>query len=123
MDKFFVVGFGGGLGAVSRYCISLLPSNTIFPVLTLLINLVGAVIIGIITGLGVGSDLNERWLLFWRVGVCGGFTTFSTFSFEAWNLIEGGKPMLGAVYILLSVVLCIFGVVIGKYIGTQISIA
>ena len=118
MGQIIFVGLGGGLGAILRYLISLLPYKGDFPVLTLMTNLAGAVLIGIITGLASGSGrLTQKEVLFWKTGVCGGFTTFSTFSLEAWNLLENGKTAAGLAYMLASVCFCIFGVYAGKMIG------
>lgn len=121
MDKFLMVGLGGALGAVGRYAISMLPSKSAFPFLTLLTNMLGALAIGFIAGLSSRSVMAEKWTLFWKTGVCGGFTTFSTFSLEAWGLLEQ-KNFIGAgVYVLLSVVLCIAGAVLGQYIGCRFA--
>ena len=60
------------------------------------------------------ADLSPSLLLFWRVGICGGFTTFSTFSLESLTLLEHGRTGLFALYALLSVALCLVGVWLGK---------
>ena len=60
------------------------------------------------------TDLSPTLLLFWRVGICGGFTTFSTFSLESLTLLENGRTGLFALYALLSVALCLVGVWLGK---------
>jgi CrcB protein len=57
-------------------------------------------------------------VLFWKTGVCGGFTTFSTFSLEAYNLFENKAYGLGGVYVALSVCCCIFGILLGKKLAT-----
>ena len=56
-------------------------------------------------------------MLFLKVGVCGGFTTFSSFALESLNLMQEGKSMMSFVYIAASVVLCLLGVYIGKWIA------
>lgn len=117
--NFVFVALGGGLGAVCRYAISLIPCTTVFPVLTLVTNLIGAVIIGVIVGLTDKS--NEKLNLFIKTGFCGGFTTFSTFSLEAYNLFNGKHYALGVAYSALSVVLCISGVMLGKIIGEKLK--
>ena len=53
-------------------------------------------------------------ILFWKTGVCGGFTTFSTFSLETLELIERGSYIEGGAYVTLSVVCCIVGVLLGR---------
>ena len=78
---FLAVALGGAIGAMGRYAISLIPAKTAFPILTLITNFLGAVLIGFIVGLvSKRDDLSPSVVLFWKTGVCGGFTTFSTFS-------------------------------------------
>ena len=116
MDMFGVlaVGAGGALGAVGRYGVSLLPFRGEFPLLTLATNLLGAVLIGLIAGWAGRGRLSEHWTVFWKTGVCGGFTTFSTFSLESLTLLEKGRWLLGGSYMVLSVVLCLLGVALGQ---------
>ena len=113
--EFLLVGLGGALGAMGRYGISLLPWSGTFPLLTLLTNLLGAVAIGCVAGLS-GGVLSPGWTLFWKTGVCGGFTTFSTFSLETLTLLESGRPAAGALYMALSVGLCVAGVALGRWL-------
>ena len=96
--SFLLVGCGGALGAVLRYAIGLIPVRSEFPVLTLCINFFGAAAIGLIAETAAGQQLSARSTLFWKTGVCGGFTTFSTFSLEAVTLFQGGKWGLGSLY-------------------------
>ena len=115
MSGFIWVAFGGALGAVCRYAISLIPVKTTFPILTLVTNLIGAVLIGFIVGIvSSKQDVSVNSVLFWKTGVCGGFTTFSTFSLEAFTLFENKAYVSGGIYIALSVLGCIAGVFIGK---------
>ncbi|MCR5405519.1 MAG: fluoride efflux transporter CrcB [Lachnospiraceae bacterium] len=115
MSGFIWVAFGGALGAVCRYAISLIPVKTAFPILTLVTNLIGAVMIGFIVGIvSSKQDVSANSVLFWKTGVCGGFTTFSTFSLEAFTLFENKAYVSGGIYIALSVLGCITGVFIGK---------
>ncbi len=115
MSGFIWVAFGGALGAVCRYAISLIPVKTTFPILTLVTNLIGAVLIGFIVGIVSNKqDVSANSVLFWKTGVCGGFTTFSTFSLEAFTLFENKAYVSGGIYIALSVLGCIAGVFIGK---------
>ena len=119
---FFFVALGGALGAAGRYALSLIPVRTEFPSITLMTNILGAMAIGFIAGLlGTRNDLSPNVALFWKTGVCGGFTTFSTFSLEAWQLLEKGNYLLSALYALLSVVCCVAGVWIGRKLSGLIS--
>lgn len=116
--NFLLVALGGGLGSMGRYSFSLLPTVGDFPLWTLLANLLGAVAIGFVAG--VSGAIGPRWTLFWKTGFCGGFTTFSTFSLEAYQLFQGGKYVLAALYLLLSLGLCLLGVWAGQWLGGQI---
>lgn len=111
--SFLFVGLGGGLGAMVRYGISLLPYSGEFPLLTLLTNFIGAVLIGFIAGLSAEKGISENVILFLKTGVCGGFTTFSTFSLEAYQLYKCGSVGMSVVYSVFSVILCVLGVSLG----------
>ena len=116
--NFVFVGLGGALGAIGRYAISMISIKTEFPFLTLITNILGAVLIGFISGMvSAKQDVSQNTVLFWKTGVCGGFTTFSTFSLEAYELFEKGSTILGLVYAVVSVVSCIFGIVCGKKVA------
>ena len=107
------VGLGGFVGSVLRYLVSLVPleHESGFPLVTLGINVLGAFLLGLImTAAGRSSGLDARTLLFLKLGVCGGFTTFSTFALEAHGLLSGGKPLVAMLYMILSVVLCVFAI-------------
>ena len=109
------VGIGGGLGAMCRYGISLLPYKGAFPLLTLITNLLGAIIIGAIVELADRSSNTPSWAMpLLKTGFCGGFTTFSTFSLEAAGLMQSGRYFLMVLYAALSLVLCICGVFLGR---------
>ena len=119
---FIFVALGGAIGAMGRYAISLLPVKTVFPMLTLITNLLGAVLIGFIVGLvNRRDDISPNTVLFWKTGICGGFTTFSTFSLEAFSLFENHQPVLGGSYIAISVVFCIAGILLGKHLSMLIA--
>lgn len=115
------VGAGGFVGAVLRYLAGLIPQlqRGAFPVATLLINVAGAILIGAVAESAKSvPGINPSLLLFLKVGVCGGFTTFSTFSLEGLGLLESGRTGLFALYALLSVGLCLAGVLLGKTLVT-----
>lgn len=114
-----VVGAGGFMGAVCRYLIGLIPlkEGCVFPIKTLIINIVGSFMIGIVAALAMKTDfLNPRTVLFLKVGICGGFTTFSSFALETTDLMKGGKMYLAAAYTVLSVMLGAVAVFAGQSI-------
>ena len=121
--SFLFVALGGALGAVARYAISLIPDKSGFPILTLITNMIGAVLIGFIVGFTSNRDgVSDNTILFWKTGVCGGFTTFSTFSLEAFNLFENKQYAAGGMYVILSCSCCILGVLFGRKLASFIKV-
>ena len=117
MIECFVVGVGGFIGAVCRYLIGMVPlkEGCVFPIKTLMINIVGSFLIGIVAALAMKTDfLNPRTLLFLKVGICGGFTTFSSFALETTDLMKDGKMHLVVIYTVLSVTLGVLAVFAGQ---------
>lgn len=111
------VGVGGFIGSVLRYLVGLIPvkPQSGFPVKTLAINVAGALLISVIAALAArNKDLNPQLILMLKVGVCGGFTTFSTFAYEAYDLMQGGQPLCALAYVLASVVLGVLAVFAGQ---------
>lgn len=109
------VGLGGFIGSVARYLIGLLAVETAsgFPVKTFCINLLGSFILGIVSESALRDPgISRNLVLFLQIGVCGGFTTFSTFSSEALKLFAGGRQGVALSYMVISVVLglvCCYG--------------
>lgn len=93
MIKCLCVGLGGAVGAMLRYLIGLVPvgASNGFPVKTLLINILGAFVIGVLAVLGEKHSLSPLLVLTLKTGVCGGFTTFSTFALETSQLFQNGS--------------------------------
>jgi fluoride exporter len=123
MKQVLLVGLGGFIGSVSRYFISRL--NLQFDLLslplgTLSVNVLGSYIIGILTGISEKSDLlTTEWRLFLMVGICGGFTTFSSFTNENLMLMHNGQIFAVFLYTGLSIVLGFLAVYLG-YITTNL---
>ena len=116
MAGFIYVGAGGALGAVLRYAISLLPYKGGFPLLTFLTNVIGAVVIGCIAGVMAHRGMNTQMALFLKTGVCGGFTTFSSFALETGDLLKQGNIVTAVVYAVLSMVIGVLAVFAGQEI-------
>lgn len=117
------VALGGGVGAAMRYLLGLIPYRGNFPLWTLMTNFLGSVIIGFIMGINLTEEgMPKKMDLFLKTGLCGGFTTFSTFSMETIALIEDGKYILAASYMFMSLFLCLLGVILGRYIHSKLNI-
>lgn len=112
-----VVGVGGFVGAVCRYLIGMIPlkEGCTFPIKTFLINIAGSFLIGIVAALAMKTEsLDSRTVLFLKVGICGGFTTFSSFALETTDLMKDGKMHLAVIYAVLSVMLGVLAVFAGQ---------
>jgi len=110
MDRYFWVAAGSALGGMARFWLTQMGAvwwGAEFPWGTLVINLVGSVVIGMVAGLGGAVSNSMRLLL--MTGVCGGFTTFSAFSLQNVELIENGQMVSALGYIAASVLLCVAG--------------
>ena len=114
------VGAGSFIGGIARYIVSLAMKGISkgFPWATILVNLLGCLIIGLLWGfLSRNVSESTSWGLFLTVGLCGGFTTFSTFSKEALTMLQTGQIWGFASYIALSIPAEIALVALGYYIG------
>lgn len=125
MMNYLLVSAGAAIGGALRYGISSYIQRhifVIFPYGTLFVNVVGSFILGIIM-----FYLNEKELigndfrLFLSVGFCGGFTTFSTFSYETLNLFRDSEFGLAIYNVLLNVILCLVGIYLAYLISKLIG--
>lgn len=119
-----MVGIGGFVGAVLRYSIGLIPVLRAwrFPVATLLVNFLGCVFIAFIAALAPQAPvLDERATLLLKVGLCGGFTTFSTFSLETVELLENGHVVAAMGYVALSVMVCLGAIYLGRFLARLLT--
>lgn len=116
-----LVGLGGFLGAVLRYLLTFIPVSNNFPVITLVINTVGGFVMGFFAGMLFGNtQIEKRIALFGQVGLCGGFTTFSAMSLEVINMFEENRYLTATVYSVISVIMCIGGMLAGRFISSAI---
>jgi len=112
------VGLGGAIGAVLRYLLGQAIPRLAggFPLSTFCVNIVGCFAIGVIVALaGRNSGIDPRLVLFLQTGICGGFTTFSTFSLETVSLMDEGKIPLALLYLCASVMLGIGALLTARY--------
>lgn len=120
------VAIGGALGSVGRYWINGIVSDKFgatFPWGTLFINVGGSFIIGIIGALAspegrMDSQARQFATQFLMIGVCGGYTTFSSFSWQTLNLVRDREWFYAGGNIVLSVVLCLLAVWLGWMLGS-----
>ncbi len=112
-----LVGLGGGVGSIFRYLTSVVATKyfqTIFPLGTFAVNIIGCLIVGILLGLFERQQLtNPDLKLLFITGFCGGYTTFSAFASENINLFQSGNSLTAFVYIASSVLISLFAVFIG----------
>jgi fluoride exporter len=106
--KIILIAIGGAIGTVGRFALSGMAhraTTTIFPVGTLLVNLLGSLLIGILWGVFDGSNHSPQLRSFIFIGVLGGFTTFSSYSLETLNLLRDGEMKLAFFNLMLNNVL------------------
>lgn len=122
LKTLLLVGAGGFLGSIGRYLASLYVNRLIpsegFPFGTFFVNILGCFLIGLIYGLAEKHDwMTPEARLFLATGFCGGFTTFSTFSYESLTLLNNGQYTQVFLYISLSVAVGIALVFVGLTLG------
>lgn len=117
IKNLMLVGFGGMLGSMLRFTVYMLFGNEHFPFSTLLINIAGSFVIGIVIGLAARHAISGDWRLFLATGICGGFTTFSAFSIEAVSLLQQSRSTAALLYIFGSVVFSLVAAFAGYSIG------
>lgn len=117
------VGAGGCVGAVARYLLGLaIPAHQSgFPLGTFAVNVAGAFAIAFIaTWFLRNAGLDGRMLLFLMTGVCGGFTTFSSFTWESLQLIQRGDILVAGAYIVGSCALCLVAALVGQQLAARL---
>ena len=126
MVETLLIALGGALGSVARYWVGLwvLPISRDLPWGTILINVAGSFAISFFGTLTLGTGrypVPETGRLFFMVGVCGGFTTFSSFSLQTLDLLRGGAGGRALVNVAASVLLCLGSVTLGSLAASHIT--
>ena len=129
MLAYLWVAIGGALGSVGRYWLSGLVAarfGETFPWGTLVINVTGSFVIGIFAALAIPEgrmDSQSRMFAtqFLMIGVCGGYTTFSSFSLQTLNLLREREWLYAGGNVILSVILCMIAVWLGYLLGSTFT--
>ena len=120
MLRFFVIALGGAIGTLLRYIAGGLDyrfSGGVFPISTLVVNVTGPLVIGFLWGIVDRFTVSPNVRLFVFIGILGGYTTFSTFSLETFNLMRDGEYRIALMNVILSVILSIGAVFLGYFVS------
>jgi CrcB protein len=125
MFNFVLVIIGGAIGSASRFALStwvnqMMQVKSIFPYGTLAVNMVGSFLAGVVWGVSTETTMRPETRIFLMVGFMGGFTTFSSYALESYNLFDNGEIKAAFMNILanniFSLILVFAGVITAKYI-------
>jgi len=111
--EYILLGIGGAFGSLTRYKLGDIISKKAkskFPFGTFIINITGAFLLGVLTSSGMSKNMS----LLLADGFMGAYTTFSTFMYEGFNLFQGRKKLNAFVYVILTLILGIFGFYLGE---------
>ncbi|MDH4129641.1 MAG: fluoride efflux transporter CrcB [Spirochaetota bacterium] len=112
--KFLFIGMGGFIGALMRYIIAGLIKNPSFPFGTMFVNILGCLLIGFFHSIVINKHVSVSYHHLINIGFLGAFTTFSTFSLETLNLIEEKQYLYSFFNVIISCILGLIAVWIGK---------
>jgi fluoride exporter len=127
MIAYLWVAIGGALGSVGRYWLGGIIADRAgmtFPLGTLVINVTGSFLIGLFASLNTAegrAGTAPGFRQFFMIGICGGYTTFSTFSLETLNLLRDRQWFYAGGNVLLSVLLCLVAVWLGWLLGSMFN--
>ena len=113
--QWIAIFMGGGLGSLSRYAMTrwLVQTHHTFVMGTIVSNVLSCIILGFVVAWHMKAPMERSVQLFFAVGLCGGFSTFSTFTYENYDLLQNGQYGSFAFNIIFSVVACLIGIWIG----------
>ena len=123
MKNFLLVFIGGGFGSGLRYLIGKYLNSSLggFPIGTFTVNIIGSLLIGLILGYAAKENsLSQNQVLLLATGFCGGFTTFSAFAHENFQMLKTGDIMQFSIYTISSIVVGLIAVFIGIYIAKNL---
>lgn len=123
MGELVAVALGGALGSLGRWELGRVLSDALpgVPAGTFAANVLAGLVIGLVTGLGSVTPLPERTRLLLTVGLCGGLSTFSTFTNETFQLVEAGDLLGAALNVAANVVACLVAVWAGTRLGATLA--
>ncbi len=125
MHPLVLVAIGGAIGSMARYGAATAVNRwaqSSFPWGTLFVNIVGSLFIGLIMVLLLkAGEWRENYRLLLVTGIMGGFTTFSSFSWETWKLIEEGRFAWAGANVFLSVAVCLLATIAGAMLAKQFT--
>ena len=124
MIQLLAIAAGGALGSMMRFLMSTWVYSMLgrgFPYGTLAVNIIGSLVMGLLTVLLVERmSLGPEWRAAILIGLLGGFTTFSSFSIETFNLIEAGAYVKAITNMVVSVLVCVSATWVGVILGRQL---
>jgi fluoride exporter len=126
MTTYLWVAIGSALGGLARYALTrlMVGQSMEFPWSTVCINVLGCFVIGFFGTFTLASGrypVSENVRMFVMVGICGGFTTFSSFSLQTFDLVRAGAFWRASLNVVLSVVICFFAVALGHYVAERMT--
>ncbi len=116
LKNIFLVSVGGACGSVFRYLNSLVFTTKKFPLSTFAVNILGCFVIGLLMGYFIKQQNIQSWQMLLVTGFCGGFTTFSAFSFDIVLLLQQQRYNMALLYIFSTLILGVLSTILGMYL-------
>lgn len=123
MLNLIAIFIGGGLGSITRYVVAILlrAYSIDFPFATLTVNIIGSLILGFTIALFWNkAHWSDTVKIAITIGFCGGLTTFSTFSWETFDLIKNGEALLALIYAFISILVCMLAISLGAFLSKYV---
>lgn len=117
LKNILLVAVGGAVGSIFRYAASLIALTKKFPAATFMVNILGSFLIGLLMGYLAKQIQQQNWQLLLVTGFCGGFTTFSAFSWDDVLLLQQQRYITAIIYIAATIALGVLCTVLGYWIS------